>query len=591
MTMGSKDRRTQEDASKPALESDIQTRDGTPDALAKKNITKREPAVAADEGATSRREDAAQVREEAVMLREAAADLREKEAELRRKAELRREETAHLRDEVATLREEAGRMQEEKDKEQAESREIVMSQLREANENLVMATVRAQAMTEVAEQAKLELSHLARHDFLTGLPNRVMLNDRLAQSITFARRHRKQLAVLFLDLDHFKHINDSLGHTIGDKLLQSVAKCLVTCVRSSDTVSRQGGDEFIVLLSEIERASDAALSAAKILSALMEPHEIAEHHLHIAVSIGISIYPDDGTNAETLIQNADTAMYQAKETGRANRVFFKRDMNVRAVERQSLEGGLRRALKRDEFVLHYQPKVNLKTGMIIGAEALIRWQHPDRGLVPPAQFVPIAEDCGLIVPIGRWVLREACRQARLWLDDGMKAMAIAVNISAVEFRSASFLESVRAVLTETRLDPHCLELELTESVLMREPESAALLLRELKAMGLQLAIDDFGTGYSSLSYLKRFPIDVLKIDQSFVKDMTTDADDAIIVTAVIGMGKSLKQRVIAEGVETREQLDFLRSQRCGEGQGYYFSQPLVAEEFAVMLGAGTTKVL
>jgi diguanylate cyclase (GGDEF)-like protein len=482
-------------------------------------------------------------------------------------------------------------MQEEKDKEQAESREIVMSQLREANENLVMATVRAQAMTEVAEQAKLELSHLARHDFLTGLPNRVMLNDRLAQSITFARRHRKQLAVLFLDLDHFKHINDSLGHTIGDKLLQSVAKCLVTCVRSSDTVSRQGGDEFIVLLSEIERASDAALSAAKILSALMAPHEIAEHHLHIAVSIGISIYPDDGTNAETLIQNADIAMYQAKETGRANFVFFKRDMNVRAVERQSLEGGLRRALKRDEFVLHYQPKVNLKTGMIIGAEALIRWQHPDRGLVPPAQFVPIAEDCGLIVPIGRWVLREACRQARLWLDDGMKAMAIAVNISAVEFRSASFLESVRAVLTETRLDPHCLELELTESVLMREPESAALLLRELKAMGLQLAIDDFGTGYSSLSYLKRFPIDVLKIDQSFVKDMTTDADDAIIVTAVIGMGKSLKQRVIAEGVETREQLDFLRSQRCGEGQGYYFSQPLVAEEFAVMLGAGTTKVL
>lgn len=591
MTMGSKDRRTQEDASKPAFETDIRTRDGTPDALAKKNITKREAAVAADEGATSRREDAAQVREEAVMLREAAADLREEEAELRRKAERRREETAHLRDEVATLREEACRMQEEKDKEQAEAREIVMSQLREANENLVMATVRAQAMTEVAEQAKLELSHLARHDFLTGLPNRVMLNDRLAQSITFARRHRKQLAVLFLDLDHFKHINDSLGHTIGDKLLQSVAKCLVTCVRSSDTVSRQGGDEFIVLLSEIERASDAALSAAKILSALMAPHEIAEHHLHIAVSIGISIYPDDGTNAETLIQNADIAMYQAKETGRANCVFFKRDMNVRAVERQSLEGGLRRALERDEFVLHYQPKVNLKTGMIIGAEALIRWQHPDRGLVPPAQFVPIAEDCGLIVPIGRWVLREACRQARLWLDDGMKAMAIAVNISAVEFRSASFLESVRAVLTETRLDPHCLELELTESVLMREAESAALLLRELKAMGLQLAIDDFGTGYSSLSYLKRFPIDVLKIDQSFVKDMTTDADDGIIVTAVIGMGKSLKQRVIAEGVETREQLDFLRSQRCGEGQGYYFSQPLVAEEFAVMLGAGTTKVL
>ena len=437
----------------------------------------------------------------------------------------------------------------------------------------------------------LKMSHLAQHDFLTDLPNRMLLNDRITQAIALARRHDNQLAVLFLDLDRFKHINDSLGHAIGDQLLQSVAGRLAACVRSSDTVSRQGGDEFVILLSKVEHAKDAAYSAEKMLTVLTAPHRIAQHDLHVTVSIGIGIYPDDGQDAETLIQGADTAMYHAKESGRNNYQFFTQDMNAQAIERQSLEGGLRRAVGRQEFVLHYQPKVNLETGAITGAEALIRWHHPDRGLILPTQFVPIAEDCGLILPIGRWVLREACRQARTWLDAGLGPTPVAVNISAVEFRAKHFLESVRATLEDTCLEPRYLELELTESVLMQDAESTNSVLHALKAMGVQLTVDDFGTGYSSLSYLRQFPIDALKVDQSFVHDITSDPEDATIVSAVIGMGKSLKQRVIAEGVETREQLAFLQSQGCDEGQGYYFSQPVVAEEFARLLGNGISETL
>jgi diguanylate cyclase (GGDEF)-like protein len=432
---------------------------------------------------------------------------------------------------------------------------------------------------------------LAQHDFLTDLPNRLLLNDRLAQAIALARRDGNQLAVLFLDLDRFKHINDSLGHAIGDQLLQSVAERLAACVRTSDTVSRQGGDEFVILLSKVEHAKDAARSAEKMLAALTTSHRIAQHDLHVTVSIGIGIYPDDGQDAETLVKSADTAMYHAKENGRNNYQFFTQDMNLRAVERQSLEGGLRRAVGRQEFVLHYQPKVNLETGAITGAEALIRWLHPVRGLILPAQFVPIAEDCGLIVPIGQWVVREACRQIRVWLDAGLRPTPVAVNISAVEFRTKDFLESVRATLEDTCLEPRYLELELTESVLMQDAESTTSVLQALKAMGVQLAVDDFGTGYSSLSYLRQFPIDALKVDQSFVHDITSDPEDATIVSAVIGMGKNLKQRVIAEGVETREQLAFLQSQGCDEGQGYYFSQPVVAEEFARLLGNGISETL
>ncbi|HLQ27201.1 MAG TPA: EAL domain-containing protein [Acidiferrobacterales bacterium] len=441
-----------------------------------------------------------------------------------------------------------------------------------------------------ARAMSLKMSHLAQHDSLTDLPNRMLLNDRLTQAIALARRHGNQLAVLFLDLDRFKHINDSLGHAIGDQLLQSVAERLTACIRSSDTVSRQGGDEFVILLSEVERPQNAARSAKKMLTALTVPYTIAQHELHVTASIGISIYPEGGVDADTLIRSADTAMYNAKEKGRNNYQFFKQNMNVRAIERRSPEGSLRGALERREFVLHYQPKISLETGAITGAEALIRWLHPERGLVPPAQFVSIAEDCGLIVPIGQWALREACLQARAWQDAG-RPMSVAVNISAVEFQKKDFLAGVRAILKDTRLEPRHLELELTESVLMQDVESTASVLKELKHMGVKLAIDDFGTGYSSLSYLRRFPIDTLKIDQSFVHDVTTDPNDATIVSAVISMGKSLKQRVVAEGVETQEQLAFLQARHCGEGQGYLFSRAVVAEEFAKLLGVGISAIV
>jgi len=437
-----------------------------------------------------------------------------------------------------------------------------------------------------ARVMRLKMTHLAQHDFLTHLPNRLLLNDRITQAISLSRRHSKHLAVLFLDLDGFKHINDSLGHEIGDKVLQSVAQRAVACVRTSDTVSRHGGDEFVILLSEVADAGDAAFSAERILAALAMPHAISERNVHLSASIGISIYPQDGRDADTLIKSADTAMYQAKRKGSNNYHFFEPNMNVRDVERQFLESSLGRALERQEFLLHYQPKVDLVTGAITGAEALIRWMDPDRGLIPPAQFVPVAEDCGFIVPIGRWVLREACRQARAWMDAGLRPIPVAVNISAVELRAKNFLEGVCGILKDTRLEPRYLELELIESVLMRDDELIISVLLALKAMGVQLAVDDFGTGNSSLSYLRRFPIDTLKIDQSFVHQISTSADDAAFLAAVMSVGKSLKKRVIAEGVEKREQLVFLQTERCNEGQGYYFSPAVHAEHFPQLLGTG-----
>jgi diguanylate cyclase (GGDEF)-like protein/PAS domain S-box-containing protein len=431
-----------------------------------------------------------------------------------------------------------------------------------------------------------QMTHSAQHDFLTGLPNRMLLNDRVSQAIVLAPRHSKKVAVLFLDLDGFKHINDSLGHPTGDKLLQSIAKRLVSCVRSSDTVSRQGGDEFVVLLSEMEQSEDAAISALRILQAVAEAHTIDNHDLHVTTSIGVSVFPDDGEDAETLVKNADTAMYQAKENGRQSYQFFRPVMNVRAVERQSIEENLRRALERQEFSLHYQPKIRLRTGEITGAEALLRWTHPVRGPVSPAQFIPVAEDCGLILPVGQWVLREACKQAREWFDAGLPLGTMAVNISSMEFRDDNFLDSVFATLSETGLDPKSLELELTESVLMKRAESAASVLKTLRARGVQIAVDDFGTGYSSLSYLRKFPIDALKIDQSFVRQITSAPDDTTIVTAVISMGRSLKLRVVAEGVETREELAFLQTHLCDEAQGYYFSRPVLPQQFAMLLKTG-----
>ena len=434
----------------------------------------------------------------------------------------------------------------------------------------------------------LRMAHAAEHDFLTGLPNRMLLNDRVDRAIGLSGRHTTRVAMLFLDLDGFKHINDSLGHSTGDKLLQSVARRLVECVRDSDTVSRQGGDEFVVLLSEMQQWEDAALTAKRMLLAVAKGHSIDQHDLHLTTSIGISVYPDDGLDAETLIKNADTAMYQAKENGRSRYQFFEPAMNVRAVERHSIEESLRRGLERREFALHYQPKIDLRTGAITGAEALIRWTHPTRGLIPPSRFIPVAEDCGLILPIGAWVLREACAQAQAWVDAGLPPTTMAVNVSAIEFQQESFLENLFAILAETGLDPRSLQLELTESVLMKRAEFTASALQAVRERGVQVAVDDFGTGYSSLSYLLKFPVDALKIDQLFVRQISS-GDDTTIVTAVIGMARSLKLRVVAEGVETPEEVDFLRTHECDEAQGYYFSEPVPPQRFAGLLKAGIQK--
>jgi diguanylate cyclase (GGDEF)-like protein len=534
-----------------------------------KDRRRGESAVIDDEAAVSSREKLANARENTADLCEDAVHLREGKA-ISREREIRAAKTIQAASDDHVIR------------------------LQQANAHLVIATIEAQKLAEQVQMAKDQLDHLAHHDVLTDLPNRMLLQDRLGQAIELAHRQGRQLAVMFLDLDRFKHINDSLGHAIGDQLLQSVAQCLVGCVRSSDTICRQGGDEFVILLADVEHAEDAARSAQKILAALTVPHLIDQLELHVSGSIGISIYPDDGQDGDTLIKSADTAMYHAKESGRNNYQFFEQDMNVVAVERHFLEGGLRRALERQEFVLYYQPKINLHSGTIVGIEALIRWQHPHREMILPEQFVWIAEDCGLIVPIGAWVLREACRQAKTWQDASLPPVPVAVNISAVQFRHKDFLESLAGILKDTGLAPRYLELELTETVLMHDADSTASVLKALKAMGVRLAIDDFGTGYSSLSYLKRFPIDTLKIDQSFMHDITqatVDSDDAAIVAAVVSMGKSLNQRVIAEGVETREQLAFLQAQGCGEGQGFYFSRPVIAEELAELLRTGVSSAI
>ncbi len=513
------------------------------------------------------------------MVAESALLNREKLLVTREAAIGLRENAAHLREATISLREKEARSA--NDLQLASDEQL--DRLQQANTHLVIATIEAHKLAEQVETAKDKLHHLAHHDVLTDLPNRMLLQDRINQAIELALRQGRKLAVMFLDLDRFKHINDSLGHAVGDQLLQSVAHRLVACVRQSDTVSRQGGDEFVLLLPHIEHAEDAALSAQKVLTALALPHHLDGYDLHVSVSVGISIYPDDGEDAAALIKNADTAMYHAKEKGRNNYQFFCIAMNVRAVERQIIEASLRIALEKWEFVLYYQPKVNLDTGLITGSEALLRWEHPEWGLVLPARFMPIAEECGLIVPIGRWVLREACEQTRRWIDAGLTPGPVAVNISALEFRQKNFFDGVRGILSETGLDASYLELEITESVLMRDAESSAEILQDLKDMGVQLAVDDFGTGYSSLSYLKKFPIDVLKIDKSFVDDIVSETDHGAIVSAVVGMGNNLKLKVIAEGVENQIQLAFLQAQHCEEGQGYFFSRPLAAMDFARLL--------
>jgi diguanylate cyclase (GGDEF)-like protein/PAS domain S-box-containing protein len=442
----------------------------------------------------------------------------------------------------------------------------------------------------VARAKAIQMAHAAEHDFLTGLPNRILFNDRLSQAIASARRYRKHVAVLFLDLDGFKHINDSLGHPIGDKLLQSISKRLIGCVRESDTVSRRGGDEFVVLLSEVHHAEDAAIIAKKMLQEVAETHPINQRDLHITASIGVSVFPGDGQNAETLIKNADTAMYQAKEDGPQTYQFFTPAMNFRAAERQSIEESLRHALERKEFALHYQPIIDLKTGAITRAEALLRWTHPARGPISPAQFIPVAENCGLIMPIGAWVLREACKQARSWMDKGLAVKTMAANVSPIEFQNEYFLDNLFAILEETGMDPKCLELELTEKSLINRDKATASTLNTLRKKGVKVAIDDFGTGYSSLSYLRKFPLDALKIDRTFIRQISTAGEDRTIVTAGIGMGKNLRMRVVAEGVETLEELEFLRAQQCDEAQGYFFSRPMPPRQFAGLLKTGIPKI-
>jgi diguanylate cyclase (GGDEF)-like protein len=554
--------------------------DGMP-AAPEKNISHKNNAVIKNEAAVLSREKSVSVQEDAINTRENAVDLRENAAHLREEAVQDREREANLRNGVADTREGFRAAVPAPD-----TSDNHMNNLQEANEHLVIATLEARKLTEQVQIAKDHLDHLAHHDVLTDLPNRILLQDRLGQAIELAHRQGRQLAVMFMDIDQFKHVNDSLGHAVGDQLLQSVAQRLKACVRHSDTVSRQGGDEFVLLLPFIEHPEDAALSAQKLLATIAEPHHLRQHDLHASVSIGISVYPNDGQDAETLIMNADAAMYNAKEKGRNTYSFFRQDMNDRAVWRQSTEASLRNALERHEFVLHYQPKINFQSGAIVGVEALIRWRHPERGLLAPAQFVSIAEDCGLILSIGRWVLREACHQARVWLQMGLPPITIAVNTSALEFRANDFLEYIRETLDDTGLEPRYLQLELTESILMKDSKSANTVLHALAELGVKLAVDDFGTGYSSLSYLKQFPIDTLKIDQSFVRQMTSNPEDAIIVSTVISMGNSLKKHIIAEGVETQEQYALLRAQHCDEGQGNYFCCPQESEALAALLKTG-----
>lgn len=429
------------------------------------------------------------------------------------------------------------------------------------------------AMTE-------KMAHLAHHDFLTQLPNRFLLTDRLTQAIANAQRNGHRLGVLFLDLDNFKHINDSLGHATGDAVLQSAARRLIDSVRSVDTVSRQGGDEFVVLLLDCADIASVSAIAEKILAALALPHSIGNVELYVTTSIGISLYPDDGTDADELVKKADTAMYQAKQSGRNNYQFFRDHMNAQAVERQLIETSLHGALARKEFGLHYQPRVDLATNTVSGVESLLRWTHPQWGELPPDRFLTIAEECGLILPIGRWVLREACAQAARWISEGLPIGAIAVNISSLEFRQKNFAANVEQVLNETGLTPGALELEITESTLMANAEASVAVLVALKALGVRLAVDHFGNGYSSLTYLNRFPIDALKIDRSLIHEISSLSDDGFIVSAVIGMGRSLRLKVIAEGVENATQLAFLKARSCEMGQGCLFGRPMNAAQFS-----------
>ena len=431
--------------------------------------------------------------------------------------------------------------------------------------------------------ANQELIHLATHDALTGLPNRTLLGDRIERVLADADRSGGCFAILFIDLDRFKVVNDSAGHHVGDTLLRAMAHRIHGCLRRNDTLARLGGDEFVVLLKDLDRPESAADMARKILAALKPAFRIEPHELHMSATVGISVYPGDGTTVEALLTNADAAMYHAKQSGRNGYKFFAPAMNAFAHERLELESGLRHALQEGQFELHYQPKVDIDSNEVVSLEALVRWRHPTRGMVGPNAFIPIAEESGLIGPLGEWVLRTACAQNRAWQDAGLKPMRVAVNVSAKQFRHGKLLELVRGVLDETRLEARYLEIELTESTVMSNAEESVGILESLSAMGVHIAIDDFGTGYSSLAYLKRLPLDVLKVDRSFVTDLARSQDDVSIVQAVISMAHSLRLKVIAEGVESGEQLDRLKALGCDQFQGFYYSTPVDAEAAAAFM--------
>ena len=467
--------------------------------------------------------------------------------------------------------------------------EISLGPLKTEDGDFVISAVR-----DVSERKQFETRILqqATHDPLTGLPNRILFHDILDHAMARALRTEKLLAVLFLDLDEFKNINDTLGHEYGDMLLKEIAQRLTATLRKDDLVARddalvarQGGDEFTILLQGITVVDNIIRIAEKILAAISRPFIVDNHEMHMTASIGITIFPFDDTDIQSLLRNADTAMYRAKENGKNNFQFYTAGMNLRIRERMDIENGLRHALAREELVLHYQPQVEIESGKMIAVEALLRWAHPERGLIPPDKFIPVAEESGLIVPIGEWVLRTACRQNKAWQDMGLPHIRMAVNLSARQFRQPHLLAVVTKAIEDAGLDPYSdsLELEVTESVIMKDMEGTISTLNKLHDMGVRLSIDDFGMGYSSLSYLKRFPINTLKIDQSFVRDITTDADDAAIAATIVTLGHSLKLNVIAEGVETAEQLALLREMKCDEIQGYYFSKPLVAAELEKLL--------